>query len=103
MWQTSFFRDELKLNDLFGGSWPDVTIDYSTSSLIYRICFPVWDGMQIEHDPVYVGYLFSSTEIPEIPTAILLPPIFIAATSLALVLAKKRKFDFTNKKQMLSL
>ncbi len=98
VWQTSFFRDELNLNDLFGGSWPDVTIDYNTSSLIYRICFPVWDGMQIQHDPVYIGYLFSSTEIPEIPTIMILSPIFIAATSLVLVLAKKRKFDFTNTK-----
>jgi hypothetical protein len=63
VWQTSFFRDELNLNDLFGGSWPDVTIDYSASSLIYRVCFPVWDGLQIQHDPVYVGYLFSSAPI----------------------------------------
>jgi hypothetical protein len=98
VWQTSFFRDELNLNDLFGGSWPDVTIDYNASSLIYRICFPVWDGVQIRHDPVYVGYLFSSTEIPEIPTMLILPLVFIVATSLVLVLAKKRKFDFTNTK-----
>jgi hypothetical protein len=54
--------------------------------------------VQIQHDPVYVGYLFSSTEIPEIPTIIILPLIFIAATSQVLVLAKKRKFDFTNTK-----
>lgn len=98
VWQTTFFREELNLDDLFGGSWPDLTIDYNASSLIYRICFPVWDGVQIQHDPVYVGYLFSSTEIPEIPTIIILPLIFIAATSQVLVLAKKRKFDFTNTK-----
>jgi hypothetical protein len=98
VWQTSFFTDELKFHDRFGGSWPDVTIDYSASSLIYRVCFPVWDGLQIQNDPVYVGYLFSSTEIPEIPTTIILPLIFIAATSLVLVLVKRRKFDFINTK-----
>jgi hypothetical protein len=98
VWQTTFFRDELNLTDLFGGSWPDVTIDYNTSSLIYRLCFPVWDGAQIQHDPVYVGYLFSSTEIPEIPTTTILPLTIIAATSLVLVLAKKRKFDHTKTK-----
>jgi hypothetical protein len=92
-WRASFFRDELNLGDLFGGSWPDVSIDYDASSLIYRICFPVWDGMQIQHDPVYIGYLFSSTEVPEIPTIIILPPLFIAVTSLVLLLGKKRKFD----------
>ncbi len=98
VWQTSFFRDELNLNDLFGGSWPDVTIDYNASSLIYRICFPVWDGAQIQNDPVYVGYLFSSTEIPEFHAILALASIFIAATLLVLVLAKKNKLDFTNPK-----
>ena len=103
VWQTTFFRDELNLGGLFGGSWPDLTIDYSASSLIYRICFPVWDGMQIQHDPVYIGYLFSSTEIPEIPTTIVLPFIFIAATSLVLLFAKKRKFNFAKARKTLSL
>lgn len=103
VWQTSFFTDELKFHGLFGGSWSDVAIDYSASSLIYRICFPVWDGLQIQNDPVYVGYLFSSTEIPEIPTTIILPLIFIAATSLVLLFAKKRKFNFTKAKKTLSL
>ncbi|MCJ7560442.1 hypothetical protein MUO79_07465, partial [Candidatus Bathyarchaeota archaeon] len=92
VWQMSFFRDMLNLTALFGGSWPEVNMDYGGSSLIYRICFPVWDGMQIQHDPVYVGYLFSSTEIPEIPTAIILP-ILITATLLILVMAKKRKYN----------
>ena len=64
----SFFREQLNLADLFGGSWQDFDIDYESSSLIYRICFPVWDGMRIEHDPVYIGYILSSTENTELPT-----------------------------------
>lgn len=90
VWQTSVFRDLLHLSDLFGGSWPELATDYNASSLLYRICFPVWDGMQIEHDPVYVAYLSSSTAIPEFPTATILS-IFITATSLILVMAKMRK------------
>ena len=64
----SFFRDQLNLAELFGGSWQDFDINYESSSLIYRICFPAWDGMQIEHDPVYVGYILSSTENAEFPS-----------------------------------
>lgn len=90
VWQTSFLGDELNLNEFFGGSWPDVTIDYSVSPLIYRICFPVWDGMQIQNDPNFVGYLFSSTQIPEIHAIVVVAPMFIAATLLVLVFAKKR-------------
>lgn len=97
VWQTSFFSDELNLSDLFGGSWPDITLDYGASQLIYRLCFPVWDGAQIQCDPVYVGYLFSSTEVPEMPTVIL-PLASIAAATLILVFAKKRKFKFTKTK-----
>jgi hypothetical protein len=101
VWQMGFFRDVLNLTDIFGGSsFSEVTMDYNSSSLIYRICFPVWDGMQIQHDPVYVAYLSSSTEIPEITTAIILP-VFIIATSLILVIAKTRKRNSINKTKRL--
>ena len=88
--QLSWFRDYLNLTDLFGGSWPDVAIDYNASSLIYRVCFPVWDGLQIVHDPVYVGYLASTSQIPEFPAIIMLP-IFALSSLLILALAKARK------------
>jgi hypothetical protein len=86
----SFFRDQLNLTDLFGGSWPKVNSDYESSSLIYRICFPVWDGMQIEHDPNFIGYISTNQEIPEIPIILTIIPIFII-TSLALIGQKKRR------------
>ena len=76
----SFFIDELNLTDLFGGSWPAVNTNYGASSLVYRICFPVWDGMQIVHDPVYVGYVSSSITVPEISLTVALPVIFLAVT-----------------------
>jgi hypothetical protein len=93
LWQLSFFRDELNLADLFGGSWPEFNMDYDGSSLIYRICFPVWDGMQIQQDPVYVAYLSSSAPVPEFPgTFVLL--LLIIATLLILIIAKTRKHIF---------
>jgi len=86
----SFFTDELNLADLFGGSWPSINTNYDASSLVYRICFPVWDGMQIMHDPVYVGYVASTSTIPEFQPAVALP-LFIGASLVVLVAAKIRK------------
>jgi len=88
-----FFRDQLNLTDLFGGSWQTFNMNYDTSALIYRICFPAWDGMQIQHDPVYVGYMLSSTEnsqVPEFPTIITLPvlAIIVAASLILAVIAR---------------
>ncbi len=92
-----FFRDQLQLEALFGGSWQDFNMDYQSSSLIYRICFPVWDGMQIQHDPVYVGYILGG--LPEniqpwnFPTAIVLSAlvITIAALLIIAVIVRRRK------------
>lgn len=90
--QIRFFRDELNLTALFGGSWPEFNMDYEASALTYRICFPVWDGMQIQHDPVYVGYI-NNAEIPEFPTAIAIT-LLAAGTLLVLVLTKKHRRTF---------
>ena len=87
----SFFADQLDLADLFGGSWLKVDSNYESSSLIYRICFPVWSGRQIEHDPTFVGYIFTNQEIPELPITLVISTIAIA-TSLALIFRRKRKF-----------
>ena len=92
-----FFRDQLQLEALFGGSWQVFNMDYQSSSLIYRICFPVWDGMQIQHDPVYVGYILS--ELPEngqpwdFPTVIVLSAFVIAIVALLIivVIVRRRK------------
>ena len=86
----SFFSDELNLAELFGGSWPNVNTDYGASSLVYRICFPVWDGQQIVHDPVYVGYVFGSTVILEFPTTTIVV-VLMVTTVLVLVTARVRK------------
>ena len=87
--QISFFANYLNLTDLFGGSWPNVSIDYNTSSFNYRICFPVWNGQQIIHDPVFVGYVAGSSQIPEFPTAtVALVGLLTAATAIILIVVR---------------
>jgi hypothetical protein len=91
-----FFRDQMNLADLFGGSWQDFNMNFETSSLIYRICFPAWDGMQIQHDPVYVGYMLSTTEnsqFSEFPTVLILSVlvVIVVASLILFVIVRKRK------------
>jgi hypothetical protein len=87
----TMFQDQLNLTALFGGSWPKINSNYEASSLIYRICFPVWSGNQIEHDPVFVGYIKNTQEIPEVPTTLLLIPFLAAASVVAVAGLKKGK------------
>jgi len=91
-----FFRDQMNLADLFSGSWQDFNMNYETSSLVYRICFPAWDGMQIQHDPLYVGYLLSTTENSqnsEFPTTLVLSvlAIVVIASLVLFAIVRNRK------------
>jgi hypothetical protein len=91
-----FFRNQLNLTDLFGGSWQDFNMNYESSSLIYRICFPAWDGLQIQHDPIYVGYILSYAEdstAPEFSTAIVLSALaaVIAVSLILVVIVRTRR------------
>jgi hypothetical protein len=89
----SFFRDDLNLHDLFGGSWTDINTDYKASSLVYRLCFPVWDGLQIVHDPVYLGYISRSSSVPEFPTAAIVLFTLIIGGLFAIIAAKSRRHN----------
>jgi len=94
VWQIGFFKDLLNFTAFFGdSSFSEFNMDYDSSSLTYRICFPVWDGMQIQHDPVYVGYISNNAEIPEFPTAIALA-LLAVGTFVVLVLTKKQRQTF---------
>jgi hypothetical protein len=91
LWQVGFLRDVLNFTAIFGdSSFSEFTMDYNSSSLIYRVCFPVWDGMEIQNDPVYVGYVYNKAEIPEFPTVIIIP-ILATVTLLVLVLKNRRR------------
>jgi len=58
------------LHDLFpkiSALPPEINLDYEASTLLYRVCYPAWEGNSIVHDPTYVAYLYGSGE--------LLPPV----------------------------
>lgn len=61
-----------------------ITLDYNVSSFLYRVCYPLWDGFRLKHDPTYVAYLSAASTLgipPPIPE--LAPPIqFLVAAAL---------------------
>jgi hypothetical protein len=91
-WILAYFESNLNVSDLFpsAGGMGEVNLNCNISTFLYRICYPVWDGLPIQHDPTYVAYLFSNTAIPEFPIAMMLP-ILVITTSLAILSAKIRK------------
>lgn len=95
-WIFGYFEDNLNISNLFPsavGIGGKVNLDHNVSSLLYRICYPIWDGLSIEHDPTYVAYLFSNIIIPEFPSLIILP-LFMTASLVAAILFKKRRLRF---------
>jgi hypothetical protein len=92
-WTLAYFEKNLNISDLFpsaSGIGGKVSLDYTVSAFLYRICYPVWDGLPIQHDPTCVAYLFCNTVIPEFPTAMMLL-IPVITTLLAILTTKIRK------------
>jgi hypothetical protein len=92
-WILGYFENNLNMSTLFPsaiGIEGKVNLDYNVSTLLYRICYPVWDGLAIEHDPKYLAYLFTGLTVSEFPTLIVLP-LLSALTLLAAMLHKKMK------------
>jgi hypothetical protein len=92
-WILAYFEGNLNLSDLFpsmGGIGGEINLDYNASAFLYRICYPIWDGLPIKHDPTYVAYLFSDIIIPEFHSAMMLL-IYVIPTSLAILKKKIRK------------
>jgi hypothetical protein len=92
-WVFSYFENHLNLSELFPSSigiGGQVSLDYNVSKFLYRICYPVWDGLHIEHDPTLVAYLFSTTIIPEFPSLIILL-LPMTTTLLAAILYRRKR------------
>ena len=78
----AYFEDYLNASDLFPsaeGIEGNVNLDYGISALLYRICYPEWNGLAIQHDPTYVAHLFSNIVIPEFSSGIILSLVIIGA------------------------
>ena len=92
-WILSYCENNLNISDLFpsmGGIGGKINLDCNASALLYRICYPVWDGLEIQHDPTYVAYIFSNIIIPEFPVTMMLC-VIVTTTSLAILTRKNRK------------
>ena len=97
--------DLIRVQDYVKASLPSIAglpsssdLNYSTSQLIYRISYPKWGGIGINHDPTYVAYyvpnlLTTSTPVPGFPMIIvyLAVGLAIAAVSAVLVIRRTRK------------
>ena len=93
-WAFTWFENNLNLSELFpsaGGLGGQVDLNCSVSTLLYRNCYPVWDGLPIQHDPTYVAYLFSDTIIPEFAMVLLLPMFVVATLFIAAVIRIRKR------------
>lgn len=92
-WTLRCFEDHLDLSELFpsaAGISGKLNLDYNVSTLLYRICFPVWEGLPIKHDPTYVAYLFSNIVIPEFLSFLILP-LFMTTTLLTVIIYRRKQ------------
>jgi len=82
----SFFENVL--SDVFpkiSSLLTTVNLDYNSSSFLYRICYPQWDGYALEHDPTYIAYV-TPIAIHEIgPPAMLVIGATIAGSAALIV------------------
>lgn len=60
-----------------------VSLDLDGSSFLYRVCYPVWGGDVIEHDPVYVAHL----SLEGAASSSFQLTIFVAVASLVVLIA----------------
>jgi hypothetical protein len=69
-----------------------INLDYNSSSFLYRICYPQWDGYAIEHDPTYIAYV-TLIAIPEIgpPVMLVIGATIVGSAALIVALLDTRK------------
>ncbi len=83
----------IRVQDYVKASLPSIVglpassdFNYNTSRFLYRISYPTWSGIALQHDPTYVAYLGPGSPLVS-PPASTLPIIIISAVVLAGVLA----------------
>jgi hypothetical protein len=68
------------------------SLDCSVSSFLYRVCYPVWTGRKLEHDPTRVAFLKAPITLhPNLPLIIVGALALISSVSLAMALIDLRK------------
>jgi hypothetical protein len=66
--QGYWFEPLLRVQDYVSGQLPDIAglpstsnINYSATQLLYRINYPAWSGLPIDHDPTYVAHISAAS------------------------------------------
>lgn len=61
----------------------NIDLNYTSSTFVYRICYPVWDGYRIKHDPTYIAYI-NPQGLLNVPVS---PPLqlVVAAAAIGLI------------------
>lgn len=69
-----------------------INLDYTVSSLLYRVCYPVWNGHSLEHDPTYIAFLKAAI-VPELspPLTFVVVAALVSTIVLAMALVDLRK------------
>jgi hypothetical protein len=71
-------------------------MNYEASSLVYRLCFLIYDGMRIQHDSISFGYILNNSEtapasMERFPTSYIIAAVMVAVVSItSIVYFKKR-------------
>jgi hypothetical protein len=103
-WSLSNFQSVL--NDVFSKISTinePISLDYTNSSFLYRVCYPYWSGNPIEHDPEYVAHLTTSNSVlptTSFPWIFLVSAVIISSAVLLGAiydLKRTRKISFSKK------
>jgi hypothetical protein len=86
----SIMQDQL--DNFFPNLLGSMQLNYSTSSFLYRVCYPIWSGYQLQHDPTYIAYL-KITSVPELssPLMFLIVAVVASTVTLSVMLLNPRR------------
>jgi hypothetical protein len=79
------------IDTFFPNLQASMQLNYNASSFLYRVCYPVWGGYQLQHDPVYVAYL-KIPSVPELssPLMFLMVVVVASTATLSIILLNPR-------------
>jgi hypothetical protein len=107
MWVLSWFEDTLTSIFPTVSMQAGINLDYNVSSFLYRVCYPVWSGYQLQHDPTYVAYLEGVPVFSEMSPPMMFVIVAGAASTIALLAAlidlKKTRKTLRNLNQPMTL
>ncbi len=76
----------------------DINLEYTASSLLYRICYPQWDGYEINHDPTFIAHLGELLMPVNILTSLGIPILILFSVCIiTLVVLRSRKSSLSDK------